>query len=216
MSKRLIVQSLLKPIYYNIYAIEPCTHLLQYGPRSSSYERFYSKIARDVRRETGSSSPTPDVTAYQIDGDHAVEMMDDSNAACYNNNTMLLYKEEDELLSDYMISKGYMKFTHFNAPEKYREQYICEVSDSGYPISCLVCDADLVPMYFIDKYVSTLKSFKSPVTCRISAKTSELDAVDIEIDGEQETVGFCPPNTRLNGCKDGEQVMLRSIQCSPI
>lgn len=157
----------------------------------------------------------PDVTAYQIDGDHAVAMMDDSNAACYNDNTMLLYKEEDELLSANMKARGYMKFTHFSAPEKYREQSICGLDDNGFKLFCLVCDAQLVPMYFIDQYVSQLKSTQRPVTCRISAKSSEIDAIDIEIDGEQKTVGFCPPNTRLQGCKDGEQAMLRSIKCSP-
>lgn len=205
---------MIRPVYYNIYAIEPCTSLIQTGSYSSDVD-YFKYIARAVRKETGSSSPVPDVTAYQIDGDHAVAMMDDSNAACYNDNTMLLYKEEDELLSANMKARGYMKFTHFSAPEKYREQSICERDDKGFPLCSLVCDAQLVPMYFIDQYVSQLKSTQRPVTCRISAKSSEIDAIDIEIDGEQKTVGFCPPNTRLQGCKDGEQAMLRSIKCSP-
>ena len=82
---------MIRPVYYNIYAIEPCTSLIQTGSYSSDVD-YFKYIARAVRKETGSSSPVPDVTAYQIDGDHAVAMMDDSNAACYNDNNVIIQR----------------------------------------------------------------------------------------------------------------------------
>lgn len=181
-----------REIAYKVYNAEPCKRLiLEKNNQPSPQERYYLDFVKSL---FGIYDP-PIITAIESDTESTVFVSDDQSFACYNGNTLLLrhklFPESDTL----------MNFTQYAQSSTYNNK--------------LKCDADLVPMYFIDQYVSQLKSTKRPVTCRISTKSSEIDAIDIEIDGEQKTVGFCPPNTRLQGCKDGEQVMLRSIKCSP-